>query len=123
MKLSSITLSSITSYCVGITFALTAASAAAGPVSQWDSSWTQVAADDTVGPGGFVDPGWGGQAFDAEYLYYKWSGSVLSIGVQSGFNLTTGLVASGGKNYYAGDLALSFDSNASNYEYAVDFCL
>jgi hypothetical protein len=123
MKLSSITLGSISSLCLGTALALTAASAAAGPVSQWDSSWTKMAADDTVGAGGFVDPGWGGQAFDAEYLYYKWDGPVLSIGLQSGFDLTTGHVATGGKDYYAGDLALSFDGNASNYEYAVDFGL
>jgi hypothetical protein len=94
----------------------------AGPVSQI-ASWRQAADDDGVGAGGFVGPGWGGQAFDAEYLYYKWSGSVLSIGLQSGFDLVTGVVASGGKKYYAGDLALSFDGNASTYEYAIDFGL
>ena len=123
MKLSSITLGSISSLCLGAALALTAGPAAAGLVSQWDASWTKMAADDTVGSGGFVDPGWGGQAFDAEYLYYKWDGPVLSIGLQSGFDLTTGHVATGGKDYYAGDLALSFDGNASNYEYAVDFGL
>jgi hypothetical protein len=123
MKLSSITPGSISTFSLGVVLALTAASAAAGPVSQWDASWTKLAADDTVGAGGFVDPGWGGQAFDAEYLYYKWDGAVLSIGLQSGFDLTTGYVSSGGKDYYAGDLALSFDGNASNYEYAIDFGL
>lgn len=70
-----------------------------------------------------VGPGYGGQLFDAEYLFYKLDtvNNTLSIGLQTGFNVDSGLVTHSGKNYYAGDLALSFDGDASTYEYAVDF--
>ena len=81
----------------------------------FDSSWTQIASEDYVGPSGYVNPGYGGQDFDAEYLYYKLAGTTLSIGLQSGFNLVTGSVYYSGKTYYAGDLALSIDGNTSTY--------
>ena len=97
-------------------------SAVAAPLSVFDG-WTMIADDDGVGGSGYVDPGWGGQDFDAEYLFYKLEGSVLSIGLQTGFDVVDGLVTHGGRNYYAGDLALSFDGDASNYEYAFDFGL
>jgi len=95
----------------------------AGATSHFAPSdgWIEIAAEDNVGDGGFVDPGWGGQAFDAEFLAYKLVGNTLSIGLQSGFDLMTGKVVSGGKDYYAGDLALSFNGSPSTYEYAFDF--
>ena len=83
--------------------------------------WTEIAAEDNVGTGGFVGPGVGGQPFDAEYLAYKLVGNTLSIGLQSGFDLLDGHVLQGGINYYAGDLALSFNGTPTNYEYAFDF--
>ncbi|MCK5826660.1 MAG: PEP-CTERM sorting domain-containing protein, partial [Desulfuromusa sp.] len=61
--------------------------------------------------------------FDAEYLFYKQAGSVLSIGLQTGFDVETGKVTVSNKDYYAGDLALSFDGDNSTYEYAFDFGL
>ncbi len=99
--------------------------ALATPVGEFtNNGWTMIADDDGVGPGGRVFPGWGGQAFDAEYLFYKKSGSTLSIGLQTGFNIKTGLVtAADNFNYYSGDLALSFDGDNSTYEYAFDFGL
>lgn len=96
----------------------------AAPITTvFDASWTQIAAEDYVGASGYVNPGYGGQDFDAEYLYYKLSGTTLSIGLQSGFDLVDGSVYYSGKTYYAGDLALSFDNNKSAYEYAFDFGL
>ncbi len=99
------------------------------PVSEFSDSangWTMFSGGDNVGAGGFVNPGWGGQKFDAEYFFYRLSGSTISIGLQSGFNLKNGKQNTGGKKYYSGDLALSFDGNiagigGSGYEYAVDF--
>ncbi len=85
--------------------------------------WAMIADDDGVGDGGFVDPGWGGQEFDAEYLFVQQAGSVLSVGLQTGFDLLDGKITSGSKDYYAGDLALSFNGDASKYEYAFDFGL
>jgi len=87
------------------------------------TGWTQIADDDGVNNGGYVNPGYGGQPFDAEYLAYKLVGNTLSIGLQAGFDLVDGHLVSGSANYYAGDLALSFDGNTSTYEYAFDFGL
>jgi hypothetical protein len=98
------------------------------PLSVWDSSWTQIASENGIGTGNFqVSPGWGGQAFDTEYLYYKTDGSTLYIGLQTGFDVADGHQTYGSKSYYAGDLALSFNGatlgDASTYEYGVDFGL
>lgn len=85
----------------------------------WDG-WTVFAAED-----GSIDFGGGGQRFDAEYLLYKYDSErhILSLGLQSGFDILHGLQPHNGKFYWSGDLALSFDGNTSNYEYAVDFGL
>ncbi len=88
-----------------------------------DPAWIMIADDDGVGDNGFVDPGWGGQDFDAEYLFYRLEGDTLSIGLQTGFDVEDGKVRHGNKWYYSGDLALSFDGDPSNYEYAFDFGL
>lgn len=87
------------------------------------NGWNMLANEDGVGAGGYVGPGVGGQAFDAEYLFYKLEGNTLSVGLQTGFDVisNTGYVHSDGRRYFNGDLALSFDGNANNYEYAVDF--
>lgn len=96
--------------------------AQAAPLSVFNG-WNQLANEDGVGSGGYVGPGVGGQAFDAEYLFYKLEGTKLSVGLQTGFDVISnnGYRHSDGRRYYNGDLALSFDGNTSNYEYAVDF--
>jgi len=83
--------------------------------------WKVLDQEDGVGRGGYVGPGWGGQAFDAEYLFYKQEGSLLSLGLQTGFDLSDGHHSTGRKEYYAGDLALAFNGGA--YDYAIDFGL
>jgi PEP-CTERM motif len=87
------------------------------------NGWNMLANEDGVGAGGYVGPGIGGQAFDAEYLFYKLEGTKLSVGLQTGFNVISdnGYVHTDDRRYYNGDLALSFDGNTNNYEYAVDF--
>jgi hypothetical protein len=102
------------------------------------NGWTQISGTtdhkgnvedrDFSNGGSFVDPGWGGQKFDAEYLFYKQEGSTLSIGLQTGFDIFyDGRVSYNNKGYYTGDLALSFDGDAdkdgtlSGFEYAIDF--
>ncbi len=115
---------------------LTAVSALSANVSAgvitsvFDSSWTDMtngSGEDITdfGSSSYVNPGWGGQNFDAEYLFYKLEGNLLSIGLQTGFDVKTGYQTAGSKNrpYYSGDLALSFDNDSSNYEFAVDFGL
>lgn len=84
----------------------------------WGSEgWTMIANGDS-----YVGPGGGGQSFDAEYLFYKQTGNTLSIGLQSGFDLSDGAQYYLGKWYYAGDLALSFNGD-EDYDFAVDFGL
>ncbi len=89
------------------------------------AGWIQFANDDTIHTvnGNFVDPGYGGQDFDAEYLYYKRVGNTLWFGLQTGFDLMDGKVTHSNVNYWTGDLALSFDGTPTTYEYAVDFGL
>lgn len=98
----------------------------AAPLATWDSSWTQFAAEDQSTY--YLNPGYGGQSFDAEYLYYQFDSNTgnLSIGLQTGFDITgDGKIIYSGATYYTGDLALSFDGatlgNAGSYEYAIDF--
>ncbi len=94
----------------------------AGPLPVF-SGWTVFGSEDQTGTGNYkLTPGWGGQKFDAEYLFYKLQGNNLSIGLQTGFDV----ISNNGQvydnyHYYTGDLALSFDGNNSNYEYAIDF--
>ncbi|GGY66764.1 hypothetical protein GCM10011613_08470 [Cellvibrio zantedeschiae] len=88
------------------------------------AGWTAFGSEDQSGTGNYqLTPGWGGQAFDAEYLFYKLQGNKLSIGLQTGFDIVSnnGQLYSDGHRYYAGDLALSFDGNKGTYEYAIDF--
>lgn len=111
------------SYLYGIAAAIVlAANVNATPLDLWnDDGWTMVADDDGVSSNGFVDPGWGGQNFDAEYLFYRLDNNILSLGIQAGYNLETGYVRDSERSYYAGDLALGI--NGGGYDYAIDFGL
>lgn len=103
-----------------VLLAFTSASLA-GPLAIFNG-WTLLANDEGVANGGWVNPGYGGQNFDAEYLFYKIEENQLSIGLQTGFNIISqNGQAFSGMQYYTGDLALSFDGSKSNYEYAIDF--
>ncbi len=97
------------------------AQVSAAPLDFWGTEgWVQVDDDEGVARNGFVDPGWGGQDFDAEYLYYRVEGSTLHLGIQAGYDLVDGHVSASGRDYYAGDLALSF---GGDFDYALDFGL
>lgn len=103
--------------------------ALADRLSTFDASWNDMTVqagnnghpEDYVAKRGEVYPGVGGQAFDAEYFFYKIEGDTLSIGLQTGFNLKDGKQKYEGSWYYSGDLFLSFDDSPTTYEYAVDF--
>ncbi len=92
-----------------------------GPLDMWaDGGWIQFADDDGYQKySGKVDPGWGGQRFDAEYFYYKLDGNILSIGLQTGFDIVGNKVSSGGRDYYGGDIQLFLNGD----EYAIDYGL
>jgi len=113
-------------FFVVIFFMFLVSQSVAGTINQYsdwaNNGWTMITDDNAV-DGEITTPGGGGQNFDAEYLFVKQIGSQLSIGLQTGFNLQTGNVKDGSKDYYAGDLALSFDGDSSSYEYAFDFGL
>ena len=90
------------------------------PFSIFDD-WGQFADADSD-----IPSGQGGQRFDTEYLFYKYNkdDKTLSLGLQTGFDIKDGQYG----NYYAGDIALSFDGSTSGakgagFEYAVDFGL
>lgn len=98
----------------------------AAVLDTWDSSWYQIAAEDQNT--WFLDPGYGGQLFDAEYLYYQYDSAAnnLSIGLQTGFDITDdGAITFSGQEYFTGDIALSFDGavlgDESTYEFGIDF--
>jgi len=100
---------------------LLVAQAQAKPFDFWaEDGWSMMADDDGYSLSGFVDPGWGGQDFDAEYLFYKVENTTLSLGLQTGFNLISGKVRYGWSDYYAGDLAIGINGS---FDYAVDFGL
>lgn len=62
------------------------------------------------------------QSFDAEYLFYQYDKktNMLSLGLQTGFNLISGVTQGAQGNEYLGDLRISF---GNGIEYAVDFGL
>ena len=99
---------------------LSAATVNAGLIDDgtWNG-WTQIASEDKEGSFNYVAPGFGGQAFDAEYLFYKVSGTTLSLGLQTGFDIVDGHQIYGNKEYWAGDFALTLNGA----QYAVDFGL
>ena len=136
----------------GLTLVLTTNNAQAGTITGqmgiFSSGWTEfqlnnnpieagnpTGGEDYVGvdgEAGKVGPGYGDQDFDAEYLFYKRNGNTLFLGLQTGFDVADGHVQVDGFDYYAGDLALSFDpipnpgaptGDGSVFEYAVDFGL
>ena len=128
---------------ISLTTAAISSTANAAKLSTWDNNgWTDITSppsvldagntnpEDWVGNNGYVDPGYGGQAFDAEYLLYKVENNRLHIGLQTGFDLQDGHVEYNSGHYWAGDIALSFDGVTLNnsgtgykkrtFEYAVD---
>lgn len=73
--------------------------------------------DWTSGGGGYLNPGWGGDEYDAEAAYIAVDHDYLYLAVVTGFPIS-------GRDFYsdhydAGDLFLDLGSNGS-YEYAVD---
>jgi hypothetical protein len=83
-------------------------------LSEWDGYYAN---DDGVKSGGFVDPGWGGQAYDVEYLGLYITNDKVYFGLQTGFD-----VSSTGQIFPPGDFALDADGDG-DYEYAIDFSI
>lgn len=73
--------------------------------------------EDYVGLGGFVNPGWGGQQFDAEALYVYADSTNLYLALVTGFPNTG--VDIGSTHYSAGEIALDFGANGT-WDYGVE---
>lgn len=98
-----------------------------GNLADWgvtSSSWTPHAGiystveDLTGNANAFLNPGWGGQAYDAEALYATIIGSNLYIALATGHNPRT-VQNPSGNSYGAGDFAIDFGKNGS-YELGIN---
>jgi len=80
------------------------------------------AADDGVGTNGYVEPGWGGQAYDVEYLGLQLVGSSVYFGLQTGYDFSqeTQFDSNGNLIAGAGDFSIDIDGDGSS-EWAIDF--
>ena len=85
-------------------------------LSEWAGNYSS---DDGVGGGGFVGPGYGGQAFDVEYMGFKIKNNTVYFGLQTGFDVVNG-VRTGGIDYKPGDFAID-GNNDGVYDHAIDF--
>lgn len=109
---------------VGAMFASGTASAAFvvdGNTADWGinpSNWQATSGihstieDQTGGLGAYLNPGYGGQRYDAEALYATFSAGKLFILLATGHDPAT-LQNPGGNSYGAGDFAIDFGRNGS----------
>ena len=101
-----------------------------GLVSDWGvtpgtyggSDWTpgtgiNFAVEDQNPAVDFLSPGYGGQKFDVEALYFTRDQQVAYFAVVTGFPLEGRFYQ--GQNYYAGDFAIDFGSDGS-YEFGLE---
>lgn len=91
-----------------------------GHASDWTPSssvkaW--LAEDQTGSSGTFLNPGYGGQAYDAEAIYLDWDSNYLYVLVLTG--LSPNVALNPAANIYgAGDIAIDFGRNGS-FDYAM----
>jgi hypothetical protein len=91
-----------------------------GDLADWGVKRTGQASDWTPNSGvhhtiedqntSFLDPGWGGQAYDAEALYVDLVGDTLYIAMATGHNPNK---SNSNGNYGAGDFAIDFGRNGT----------
>lgn len=110
---------------IGAALLVSAGQAQAGILPTFTTGgWTLFSGMD-ANEDGTLTPGVGGQLFDAEYLFYRQTGTTFEIGIQTGFDIIDGHQVYGGVNYWTGDIALNFGSApvGDSYGYAIDFGL
>jgi hypothetical protein len=75
--------------------------------------------EDQTGSGSYyLNPGWGGQAYDAEAMYVTWDTNNLYIAIATGHNPNTANNPSG-NSFGAGDIAIDFGINGS-WDYGIE---
>lgn len=80
-----------------------------GQAGDWTTTQAgvlSVVEDQNGANGGYLNPGWGGQAYDAEAMYMTWNASNLYVAMVTGHNPNT---ATGGGSYGRGDFAFDFN--------------
>lgn len=77
-------------------------------------SWAE---EDSVGPGGYVGPGYGGQDYDAEAIYATYDSSWLYVAVVTGF--PQGGRNSGVNHFDPGDIAIDFGKDGT-WDYGIE---
>lgn len=75
--------------------------------------------DDGVAAGGYVNPGWGGQAYDVEYLGLYFDSQHVYFGLQTGYDLR---ISDASDSDGPGDFALDVNNDGS-FDYAIDFSI
>jgi hypothetical protein len=82
-----------------------------GNASDWTTSKPgvlSVVEDQSNANGGYLNPGWGGQAYDAEAMYMTWNATHLYVAMVTGHNPAT-VNNPGGNSYGRGDFAFDFN--------------
>ena len=86
-----------------------------GSASDWFTTKPgvlSVVEDQSGGRGAFLNPGWGGQAYDAEAMYMTWNTSHLYVAMVTGHNPAT-INNPAGNSYGRGDFAFDFNLDGS----------
>ena len=86
---------------------------ASQPTGNSANDWTPIPGknikymvDDQTGTSGYLNPGYGGQAYDAEAIYVDMSGGYINIAIVTGRDPDAG-------GYVAGDIAIDFGINGT----------
>jgi hypothetical protein len=92
-----------------------------GNSADWtvNSSFAASTVEDQTGNSStYLNPGWGGQAYDAEAMYVTWSASSLYIGFATGHSPNTPQNP-GGNSYGPGDIAIDIGNNGT-WDYGIE---
>ena len=85
-------------------------------LSEWSGYYAED--DGVLNTSGYVEPGWGGQLFDVEYLGLYITSDEVYFGLQTGFDVAADNVS----GYRPGDFALDVNGDGT-YDYAIDFSI
>lgn len=76
--------------------------------------------DQTGGAGTYLNPGWGGQSYDAEAIYVAYDTSNFYVAIATGQNpATPDIWTASGNSFAAGDIAIDFGRNGT-FDYGIE---